>query len=279
MLRPIVLFLFLAISSFCFAQSALEENAKATAVKTKECVQEISALTPIDRPVDVQAFVDQISDPFMLSVDEVRRIEAIGPKTRNLLYWQVAIQTQAAKLTDKIPGRWQYPVNFAKSLDQETNGVGIVELMKYLGPKTPSANFLCGVIERGEELSEREIEFAKEYILLRDAVNKYLAVYKTPEFQATIQARKERLVKEKERLEKEYAETEKQSNLAKIAESARNWSDKSGKFNVTAAYVSYEKGVVTFQKLDGSTSQVNLTVLSEADQAFVRKMIKEAKGK
>ena len=53
------------------------------------------------------------------------------------------------------------------------------------------------------------------------------------------------------------------------AEELRTWTDKSGKFKITAKFVSVEDGTVTLEKEDGKTIEIPLEKLSAADQKLV----------
>jgi hypothetical protein len=51
----------------------------------------------------------------------------------------------------------------------------------------------------------------------------------------------------------------------------RKWTDKSGKFSVEAKFASRIGEKVTLEKPDGSTIEINVTVLSEDDQAYIKR--------
>lgn len=55
------------------------------------------------------------------------------------------------------------------------------------------------------------------------------------------------------------------------AEEPRTWQDASGKFSISAKFVSLDAGKVTLEKADGSTVEIALTKLSAADRAYVAK--------
>jgi len=60
------------------------------------------------------------------------------------------------------------------------------------------------------------------------------------------------------------------------ADEQRTWSDSTGKHKIKAAFVSAENGVVTLEKEDGTTMEIELKKLSKADQKFVAEAVKAA---
>lgn len=62
-------------------------------------------------------------------------------------------------------------------------------------------------------------------------------------------------------------------------ESFRTWKDRTGKYEIEAELVRYERSIVELKKTDGSVIQVPLKDLSNADKWFVRKQLKQLKAR
>src|SRR4051812_6660725 len=56
----------------------------------------------------------------------------------------------------------------------------------------------------------------------------------------------------------------------------RSWADSTGKFKITARFVSLDQGTVTLEQEDGSELEVELKSLTAADQKFVADAVKNA---
>jgi hypothetical protein len=50
----------------------------------------------------------------------------------------------------------------------------------------------------------------------------------------------------------------------------RQWTDQTGKFKVTATFVSFANGVVSIRKEDGTVIKIPATKLSDADRSYIQ---------
>src|SRR4051812_35946950 len=63
---------------------------------------------------------------------------------------------------------------------------------------------------------------------------------------------------------------------ARAQQDLRTWKDTSGQFTIKAKFVSVAEGVVTLQEEDGSSLEIELAKLSEADRKYVAERQKAA---
>ncbi len=59
-----------------------------------------------------------------------------------------------------------------------------------------------------------------------------------------------------------------------VADGARTWTDKTGKYNVAAQFVDFKEGEVVLKLADGSQRSVRMSLLSNADQDYVRQLLR-----